>query len=301
MRAAAPTFRFAARLGGAAGVVGGVGLLGASWWLGGRLTAPMPAAVGPCPEDFPAEDVEFANERGERVRGWWRPGSPGAGCALLLHPLSYDRRAMLSRARLLAESGIGTLLIDLCGHGESRGQRVTFGFAESADARAAASYARERAPGERLGAIGLSLGGAAALLGPRPIAADALVLEAVYPTLAEAIESRIALRLGRFLAKLLTPLLVAQVKPRLGVSIGALRPIAALRKLRSPILVAAGTADPKTPFAQSLRFYEAAPHPKELWAVEGAGHDDFLAADPGGYRARIGGFLRRHLGRRGHG
>lgn len=37
------------------------------------------------------------------------------------------------------------------------------------------------APGEKIGAIGQSLGGAAALLCPRPLQVDALVIEAVYP------------------------------------------------------------------------------------------------------------------------
>jgi len=294
MRRYPPKLGLAAGLGGA-GVLGGVGLIGASWWLGGRLTAPAPATVGAGPEDFPLECVEFANERGERVRGWWRSGLPGAGSAVLLHPLRADRRAMLSRARALAEAGIGALLVDLHGHGESSGPRITFGFAESADARAAVRYARERSHGERIGAIGLSLGGAAALLGPRPVDVDALVLEAVYPSLVEAIEARIELRLGKTMAKLLAPLFVAQIRLRFGVSAREMRPIDSLRKVRGAVLVAAGTADPKTPLAQSRRFYSVAPEPKELWEVDGVGHDDFLAADPRGYRERVVGFLRRHL------
>jgi fermentation-respiration switch protein FrsA (DUF1100 family) len=283
-------------LGLAAGF-GSAGLLGASWWLGARLCEPAPAEIGAAPDDFPLQCVEFPNERGERVRGWWRPGERGAGVALLLHPLRKDRRSMLSRARMLAERGIGSLLVDLRGHGESVAERITFGWSESADARAAVAFARERRADEALGAIGFSLGGAAALLGPGPIRVDALVLEAVFPSLAEAIETRVAARLGGFLAKILAPLLVAQIRPRLGVPAHALRPIAALRKLRSPVLIATGTADDLTPPAQSRRMFEAAPEPKEYWEVDGVGHDDFCEFDPRGYRERVGGFLARHLRR----
>ena len=204
---------------------------------------------------------------------------------------------MLSRARMLAERGIGSLMVDLRGHGESVAARITFGWTESADARAAVAFARERSRGEALGAIGFSLGGAAALLGPGPIQVDALVLEAVYPSLAEAIETRVAAHVGRFLAGLLAPLLVAQIRPRLGVPARLLRPIAALRKLRSPVLIATGTADDLTPVAQSRRMFEAAPEPKEYWEVDGVGHDDFCDYDPLGYRERVGGFLARHLRR----
>jgi pimeloyl-ACP methyl ester carboxylesterase len=282
------------RLGLAAGL-GALGGLGASWWLGGRLTAPANAPVGPKPADLELEDVEFG-DGAARVRGWFRRGERGRGAVVLLHPMSGDRRAMLDRARLLAAHGIGALAVDLRAHGETRGRRITFGLAEAEDAHAAVEYARERSANERIGAIGYSLGGASALLGRAPVAVDALVLEAVYPSLADAIEARIAMRLGRFAGRLLAPLFAAQVRPRLGAPLSALRPIEAIRRLASPVLVAGGARDPKTPFRQTERLFAAAPQPKELWRVEGAGHEDFLARDPAGYRERVLGFLRRYLG-----
>lgn len=282
------------RFGVAAGL-GALGGLGASWWLGGRLTAPRNAPVGPKPEDFELEDVEFACASNDRVCGWWRAGERGKGAVVLLHALRDNRRHMLERQRLLAEHGIGSLALDLRAHGESRGRRITFGLQESEDAHAAVRFAREKSAGEKVGAVGFSLGGAATLLGAQPVEVDALVLEAVYPSLVEAIEARIAMRMGKLPAKLLAPLLVAQVRPRLGAPIAALRPIDGIGKLRSPVLVAGGTSDPKTPLAHTERLFAAAREPKELWRVDGAGHDDLLEHDPAGYRERVVGFLRRHL------
>lgn len=273
----------------------GAGLLGVSWWLGGRITAPANAPVGPKPSDFDLDDVELTSGD-TKVHGWWRRGEHGRGAVVLLHPMGDDRRAMLDRARLLAEHGVGSLLVDLRAHGETRGSRITFGLRESEDAHAAVRFARDRTDGERVGAVGYSLGGASALLGARPIDVDALVLEAVYPSLLEAIEARIAMRMGRFSSKILAPLFLAQVKPRIGAPTSALRPIEGIRHIKSPVLVAGGSHDPKTPFAQTERLFAAAPEPKELWRVEGAAHEDFLARDPGGYRDRVLGFLRRHLG-----
>ena len=282
------------RLGIALGL-GGAGLLGVSWWLGGRLTAPANAAVGPKPHDFDLDDVEFESGAA-RVRGWWRRGERGNGAVVLLHPMGDSRRAMLERSRLLAEHGIGSLLVDLRAHGETRGSRITFGLRESEDAHAAVRFARDRTDGERVGAVGFSLGGASALLGARPIAVDALVLEAVYPSLAEAIEARIAMRVGRLTSRILAPLFLAQVKPRIGAPLSALRPIDGIRRLTSPVLVAGGTHDQKTPLAHTERLFAAAPEPKEIWRVEGVGHEDFLARDPAGYRDRVLQFLRRYLG-----
>ena len=287
--------RHARKLGFAIGL-GALGGLGVSWWLGGRLTAPANAPVGPKPPDLELDDVEFESGRA-RVRGWWQRGKPGGGAVVLLHPMGDNRRAMLDRARLLAREGIGSLLVDLRAHGETRGSRITFGLRESEDAHAAVRFARERSDGEKIAALGFSLGGASTLLGAQPIAVDALVLEAVYPSLAEAIEARIAMRLGAVGSRILAPLFVAQIRPRLGSPISALRPIEGIRRLTSPVLVAGGSHDLKTPFAHTERLFAAAPEPKELWKVEGAEHEDFLARDPNGYRERVLGFLKRHLGK----
>lgn len=281
------------RLGFAAGL-GGAGLVGASWWLGGRLTRPANAKIGERPTDLELEDVELESGTA-RVHGWWRKGERGRGAVVLLHPMGNDRRSMLDRARLLAERGIGALLVDLRAHGETHGSRITFGLRESEDAATAVDFARRASDGGKVGAVGYSLGGASALLGARPLPVDALVLEAVYPSLVEAIEARIAMRTGRLTSKLLAPLFLAQVRPRIGAAAGSLRPIDGIRRVTSPVLVAGGSHDPKTPFAQTERLYRAASEPKELWRVEGATHEDFLARDPVGYRERVLGFLERWL------
>ena len=57
---------------------------------------------------------------------------------------------------------------------------ITFGYLESRDARAAFDFMRQRLPGEHIGVVGMSLGGAAAILSEKPLEADAMVLEAVF-------------------------------------------------------------------------------------------------------------------------
>ncbi len=114
---------------------------------------------------------------------------------------------MVDRARVLHEHGFSVLLFDFQASGESSGHRITFGKLEGLDAAAAVAFVRDRRPGERVGVIGTSLGGSAALLGPTPLAVDALVLEAVYPDMDAALSTRLRVRLGRFAGPLFTPLL----------------------------------------------------------------------------------------------
>src|SRR4029453_9272179 len=133
--------------------------------------------------------------------------------------------SMLSRAKLLLGYGLSVLLIDLQGHGETPGAAITLGAREAADVRAALEWlTNTAAPSGRIGVIACSLGGAAVLLGPQPSGFDAVVLEAVYPRVAGAIENRIRIRYGP-LAPVLAPLLLVQLQPRLHISPGDLEPI----------------------------------------------------------------------------
>jgi fermentation-respiration switch protein FrsA (DUF1100 family) len=272
------------------------GSAAALWELGSRLAAPASRAVGPPPAELSAEPVEFESRSGSRLRGWLARGAPGRGAVVLAHAVRGSRLDMLQRALFLTRAGYSVLLFDQQAHGESPGRFISFGWLEARDAAAAVGFAAERLPGEAIGFLGVSQGGAAALLGPAPLPVSALVLEAVYPTLAEAVAARLRIRLGA-LGPPLAPLLLLQLRPRLGVSADALRPIEGIRAVRSPILVIAGDRDAHTPLEDSQRLFAAAPEPKELWVLPETAHQDFHRVAGADYEARILDFFAAHLGR----
>jgi uncharacterized protein len=278
---------------------GGLLVLGtvAALLAGSLLSRPVQHPVGAPPPDLRAEAVVFPSPSGTRLHGWFSPGRPGGGAVLLLHGVHTDRRSMLARARLLHRAGYAVLLVDFQAHGESPGRRITFGWLESRDAAAAAAYLRHRAPGERLGVVAVSMGGAAALLAGAALDADALVLESVYPTFREAVADRLRARLGA-LGPPAAPLLTWQMRPRLGISPDVLRPIDSLRTARVPVFLLTGAADTYTPLAEARRLYAVAPGPKWFLAVPGAGHEDLDRAAPAVYRRYVLGFLDRYVRRR---
>lgn len=201
---------------------------------------------------------------------------------------------MLGRAEFLHAAGYSVLLFDAQAHGESPGERITFGHLEARDARAAVDFLRSERPGEAIAYLGVSQGGAAALLGDAPLPVQALVLEAVYPTLAEAVTNRIAIRLGP-LAPWLSPLLLLQLELRLGVPATAFAPIDGMPAIRAPLLLLAGDRDRHTPLEESRRLFDAAPEPKTLWILRGAAHQDFHRFDPAAYERRVLAFFDRSL------
>jgi len=263
-----------------------------SWLLGSRLVRPVNHPV-PLPAGFAAQVVSVPGP-GYAVAGWWLNQGGKSPVVLLLHSIRADRSSMLSRAKLLLGHGFSVLLVDLQGHGETPGTAITLGSRESADVRAALRWLKREAPSRRIGVIGCSLGGAAVLLGPQPSGFDAVVLEAVYPRVAGAIENRIRIRYGP-LAPVLAPLLLAQLRPRLHLSPRDLEPIRSIGRLGSPVLVVAGSRDQHTTLAESEELFGAAVQPKRLWVVAGARHQDFLTFDPGGYDSEVVGFLLEYL------
>lgn len=265
---------------------------------GELLTKPAQHVIGLAPPELLAEQVNFTTFAGESVAGWFIPGRAGFGAVLLVHSVWSDRREMVDRAKFLSRLGHAVLLIDLPSHGESAGSRITFGQREARGVEGAFAYLARTLPGERLGAIGVSLGGAAIALAQLPYPPSAVVLESVYPTIEEALANRLKLHLGPF-GPALTPLLVWQLPLRLGVSPEQLRPIAGVTRLAAPLLVISGASDQHTTRSETLRLFEAAPEPKELWVIEGAAHVDLHRFDPQAYESRVGAFLARYMRRAG--
>jgi fermentation-respiration switch protein FrsA (DUF1100 family) len=277
---------------GACAVVVAIGLI---------ASAPAPAAIGAPPDDLGAETVAFPSASGATIKGWFVAGRPGGGAVVLMHGVRGNRVQMLRRARLLRSAGFSVLLFDFQAHGESTGKRITFGALEGRDAAAAVALVRARLPGEKVGAIGTSLGGAAALLGPAPLAVDALVLEAVYPDIGAATANRISAVLGEplgaIVSKPVARLFELLVAPVLGVAPADLRPIDRIGDITAPVMIVGGAIDPLTTPAETRALFARVHEPKSLWMLNGAGHYDFESYAPDEYRARVLPFLTQKLQR----
>ncbi|HSF39436.1 MAG TPA: alpha/beta fold hydrolase [Thermoanaerobaculia bacterium] len=211
---------------------------------------------------------------------------------MLMHGVRADRTSMVERARFFHRTGRSVLLFDFQAHGESPGEHITFGALESRDARAAIDFIRSRRPGEPISALGTSLGGAAILLADPPLPVDSVILESVYPTVEEATDNRIRIRLGP-LASILTPALLIQLGPRLGMSPQDLHPIDRIGKLGVPVFFLSGSEDRHTTPLETKRLFEAAREPRELWIVPGAAHVDLHRVAGTVYETRVLEFLDR--------
>jgi pimeloyl-ACP methyl ester carboxylesterase len=264
------------------------------------MSRPVQREVGPAPPGLAgAEPVRIPSRSGTVLSGWWINGEPGGGCIVLMHGVRRNRLSMARRAELLHGWGFSVLLFDFQAHGASPGRAITFGHLEALDANAAIGFARHRVPAERLGVIGVSLGGAAALLAPEPPRVDALVLESVFPDLRTALINRLHIYLGPVwgtaLAPILAPMFRLLMWAVLGVRATTLRPIDHIAGVTAPVLIASGTRDRSTTIEEARTLFHHATDPKQFWAVEGAGHVNLERHNPAAYWRVVLPFITRYV------
>jgi uncharacterized protein len=265
-----------------------VGAISVGWMLG----RPVQVRIGEPPAGLNAESVNFESDSGANVHGWWCPVRNSRGAVLLLPGIRANRLSMVDRARFLHRAGYSVLMIDFQATGETKGDRITFGWKESRDAIAAVNFIRNAEPASRVAVIGSSLGGVATLLATPPLKLDALILEAVYPTIEIATTNRLENYfgpLGRFAA----PLLLKQLHMRLAISANDLRPIDHIANVDCPVLILSGEKDRQTRQEDTETLFSRAQSPKQLWFVPKAGHIDLHKAAASEYEPRVLAFLEQ--------
>ncbi|MFP2926823.1 alpha/beta hydrolase [Pyxidicoccus sp. 3LG] len=250
-----------------------------------RVRAERPTASG---ELAGMEDVSFRGADGLTLRGWYVP-SRNRAAVVLVHGFAGNRAQLLYEARALARAGFGVLLFDLRAHGDSDGDRVTWGDGERRDVTAALDFVSTRPDVDpaRLGLFGFSMGGTTALLVASTDArVKAVAAAGAYP----ALEADVYSGYGKWGPLSAEPVL--WTLRRAGVEVDAVRPIDGMCRLQGrPLLLVNGDVDPDAPAKLQASLFRAACEPKALWVVEGAGHGEYAKVAPEEYERR----LRQHF------
>jgi dienelactone hydrolase len=247
------------------------------------------AVVPPARLGAAHENVSFRTSDGLKLNGWYVPSTNGA--AVVVFP---GRAGPQRQARMLVRHGYGVLLFDRRGEATSEGDPNVFGWEFDKDLKAAAAFLRRRpdVKPNRIGGIGLSVGGEALLqTAARSNAYDAVVSEgAGVRSLREQ--------------SLLPGLGMKLFEPSMAVITAATATFAnelpppnlrdLSRRIKTPVFfIYAGHGQG----GESLnpKFYAAANDPKTLWKISDAEHTGGIEARPAEYERRVVGFFDRNL------
>lgn len=107
-----------------------------------------------------AEEVSLETADGVTLHATYLPSRDGAA-VVLAHGASSTRSAVVAQAKVLADAGYGVLLLDARGHGDSGGRAMDLGWFGDLDVTAAVDHlaARDDVDPDRIGAVGMSMGG----------------------------------------------------------------------------------------------------------------------------------------------
>ena len=231
-----------------------------------------PAAVG-----MPYEEVALVASDGVRLTGWYMPLAGARGTVLFCHGNAGNISYLLDVAAGAHKLGLGVLLFDYRGYGQSDGVPSEEGTYR--DAAAAWDYlvAEAGVPPERIVVIGRSLGGPIAAWLAREKQPAALFLEETFTSIPE---------LGRELYPIFPVGLLARYEyPTLEY----------LKQVQCPVLVSHSRGDMFIVFAHGQRLYEATSQPKAFTELRG-GHSSAFSEDAATYEAGVEAFLTEVLG-----
>ncbi len=208
-----------------------------------------------------------------------RPPAEAYAHALFAHGFtsSKDLLSIRGMSRALADCGIAVMSFDFTGLGESRGDFAATNF--STNVREIVLAARSLA--ERTGSppsllIGLSLGGAAAIVAAAQIPEARAIVTIGAPDTTEHLRDTLVAETPRLIYEQDAEAVIAgrpfRIRRQLIDDLGAHSVAGAAAKLAIPLLVIHSKDDEIVEFACAERLYAAAPEPKRLVALQGMDH-----------------------------
>ena len=257
-----------------------------------RARTDTPAAQG---AQF--EDVSFTSSDGIKLSGWYLPSRTHRVTVVFTHGLFRSRYETLDRGVRLWQEGYGVLLYDMRRHGRSAGEFSSVGYYERRDVEAAMKFAEAREPQNKIVLFGVSMGAAATLLAAAESQDDprlaGVVSESSFTSFADTARHHVKtfMPVPTFP---FAPLLINFTAWRMGFRVSDFDALAAVRRIRQPILFIGSGNDRRMPNATVLEpLYAAAQNPgKRKLVGPAATHGRAFDAAPDEYVKALTDFLR---------
>ncbi len=259
-----------------------------------RLSSPVREPVERTPSEVGLDyrEVGFQSIDGLALKAWWIDKAGSSRAALLVHGFSGDKSDphVVETASLYHKAGFDVLMLDLRANGESEGERVTLGYREVRDVRAALSWLEGRGlDPSRVVLHGWSMGGATVVRAAPGSGVAAVVEEAGYAELPPLLREQLPEASG--LPAFFNPGVFLMGRVFLDIDPWAVRPKEDAQRLSEegvPFMIIHSRDDEVVPFEHAESF--AASYPDAVfWELKG--YDHATAYTHPEYRERLLSFL----------
>lgn len=221
------------------------------------------------------EQVYIPGVKDAQLYSWWLPTSPQAPTLILVHGWGRNLGRMLPYIRELHPMGYNLLAFDARSHGSSSPiKRPTVGtFSE--DILAAIDFMAQSGwvSNNRIGIIGLSIGGGAAINAAswdQRVKAVITVGAFSHPIEVMKLEFQ-----KRKVPYFISRFLFGYIQLRHGINFDTIAPVNNIPQSNAEIFLIHGTEDETIPLTQGQSLVDAGkPAQTQLWAIAGKGHSD---------------------------
>ncbi len=224
--------------------------------------------------------VKTDSTKVEPIHGWWIPNQQADAKVLLyLHGNGINIGANVAHANRFHKLGFSVLLIDYRGYGRSGGSFPNETRVYE-DAAVAWDYLvqQKQIPPQEIFIYGHSLGGAVAIdLAVKQKEAAGLIVESSFTSVKDVVTYRNTFWMFP------VDLMLHQ----------RFESIQKVSRLKMPVLFIHGSADVTVPSFMSHNLYNAAPEPKKLMMVAGAGHNNLAEIGGSEYIQVIESFIKQ--------
>jgi pimeloyl-ACP methyl ester carboxylesterase len=247
------------------------------------------------------QDVRFS-ARGDdlQIAAWHIPNNESTRAVILVHGRDASKQNAISGTFVefgaaLHDAGFAVLMIDMRGHGESEGERYSFGFFERKDVLGAVDFLLNRGfePGS-IGVLGISMGGATTTgAASEEPAIGALVLESTFADLNPLIEEQWENESG--LPKFFLPGVFLMNRLIYGYDMTAVQPVKEIEKYAPrPILIIHCTTDDMVNMWHPETLVEAVPYAETAY-FDACEHAELFRDYPEKYKELVIPFFDRNL------
>ena len=230
-----------------------------------------------------AAEIGLTTEDGFRLASWEVKAEDPRGIVIFLSGIHNPSvTAFFGHAKMLADNGYSSLLIEMRSHGKSEGDKIFVGTREYLDTKAGVQYIKGQKEYEGVPVIvfGVSMGGATAInsIGEIP-EIDGLISISAFSSWPDAFcDNMVNMGMPSFLAAIEKPFVNLYMGFEYGFSSLKIKPLNEIKKLNGrPALLMHSTGDTQVPYKSFERLKKAAPGQFDIFVREGDYH--FICKD----------------------